>query len=59
MMGIIICVTRGASKIEILSGFSEHPAVANTCAIALLASPEAIPHVFQVGVNSAHDVVER
>ena len=37
------------SKIEILSGFPEHPAVANTCAIALLASPGAIPCVFNAG----------
>ena len=44
-----ICVTGGASKIEILSGFPEHPAVVNTCAIALLASPGAIPRVFNAG----------
>ena len=51
-MAGIICDMGGTSKIEILSGFPEHPAVANTCAIALLASPGAIPRVFNAGVKN-------
>ena len=41
-----------------LSGFPEHraqhPAVAYTCAIALLASHGAIPRVFNAEINCAH-----
>ena len=44
----------GTSDFGILSGFPEHPAVPNTCAIALLASHSAIPLVFNAGVNSEY-----
>ena len=44
----------GTSNFEILSGFPEHPAVANTYIIALFGSPGVIPHVFNAGVNSVH-----
>ena len=44
-----ICVISSTSKIQFLSGFVEDPVLTNTCAIALLASPGAIPRVFNAG----------
>ena len=49
-----VVLGRAASAFGNWYGFPEHPAVANTYAIELLASPGAIPHVFNAGVNSVH-----
>ena len=54
MMGTVYLCYFQHLKNRSLSGFPEHPAVAYTCAIALLASHGAIPRVFNAEINCAH-----
>ena len=51
----VLCGWEPPQKSEFyLASLTEHPAIENMYAIGLLASPGAIPHVFNAGVNSAH-----